>query len=280
MDIETLSARFVLVRRLRELIHYRELVYNLVVRDLKARYKNSVMGFFWSLLNPLGMMVVFTIVFTVMMPNNQMPNYPIFLLAGLLPWNYFSAGVTVGTVSLVGNAHLVKKVYFPREVLPIASVLANMVNFLLALVVLFGVLLMFRVRLSPWLGLLPVVIAIETCFILGITLFTSALNVFYRDTAMMLEVAMLAWFFLTPVFYPIEILPRSYQLLGIQLDVQRLMYIVNPMASLVAAYRDLLYWGWYTKLDFFLRTAVTSVGVLAFGYWFLARVSGRFGEEL
>lgn len=225
-------------------------------------------------------MLVFTIVFTVMMPNNTIRNYPIFVLCGILPWNYFNASVMSGIHSVVGNGNLVKKVYFPREVLPIATVLANLVNFLLALVVLFAMMLLLRVPMSPWLWLLPVVIIIQTCFVLGITFIVSALQVFYRDVAMVMDVGMLAWFFLTPVIYPTDILPRSYQFLGMNLDVHRLAYILNPMASLITNYRDLLYSGAYTNIDFFLRTAVTAVAVLLIGYWIFVRLSGRFGEEV
>ncbi|MGQ9765876.1 MAG: ABC transporter permease [Anaerolineae bacterium] len=265
---------------LAELIRYRELIVNLTIRELKTRYKNSVLGFFWSLLNPLGMMLVFTIVFTVLMPNSQIRNFPVFLLCGLLPWNFFSAGVMTGTNSIVSNSNLVKKVYFPRTVLPIASVLANLVNFLLALIILFAMLFIFRIHLSPYVWLLPVVILIQTCFVAGMALVLSTLNVFYRDTLMIMDVVMLAWFFLTPVFYPIEVLPRSYQFLGFTLDMHRLAYIFNPMASLISTYRDLLYWGYRTDLDFFLRTALTAVVILAFGFWFCARYSARFSEEI
>jgi lipopolysaccharide transport system permease protein len=265
---------------LRELVQYRELVLNLTIRELKARYKSSALGFLWSLLNPLGMMLVFTFVFTVMWPNKQMEKYPLFLLCGLLPWNFFSAGVMSSINSVVGNANLVKKVYFPRGALPMSVVFANLVNFLLGLVVLFAVLVVFRARFSPWLWLLPVVILIQTCFILGIAFILSAVNVYYRDTIMIMDTVMLAWFFLTPVVYPITNLPTSYTVFGITLNVHRLIYFLNPMASLIAAYRDLLYWGYRTDLDFLLRTAVTSLAILAFGYWLFARLSGRFGEEV
>ena len=269
-----------LVKRVSDLYRCRELILSLVVRELKARYKNSVLGFLWSLLNPLGMMLVFTVVFTVIMPVRQVHNFPIFLLCGLLPWDFFTAGIMVGMNSIVGNGNLVKKVYFPREVLPIASVLANLVNFLLALVVLFAVLIAFHSSFSPWLWLLPVVILIQTCFILGVAFVLSAINVYFRDTMMVMDVVLRAWFFLTPVVYTMDILPRSYRLLGMDLDVQRVMYILNPMASLVQTYRDLLYAGYHTNLEFFLRTAVTAVAVLAFGYWFFVRLSRSFGEEV
>ncbi len=271
--------RIPLLVHARELLRYRNLIVNLVLRDLKVRYKNSIFGFLWSLLNPLGMMLVFTIVFTVLLPS-QVERYPIFLLCGLLPWNFFSSGVMVGINSITGNANLVKKVYFPREVLTISSVLANLVNFLLGLVVLFGVLLVSRAVFSPWLWLLPLIILIQTCFVLGVALVLSTLNVFYRDTIMIMDVVMLAWFFLTPVVYPVASLPTNYQLWGMTIDVHRWMYILNPMASLIAAYRDLLYWGYRTDLDFLTRTAVTAVAVLAFGYWFFVRFRDRFGERV
>jgi ABC-type polysaccharide/polyol phosphate export permease len=263
-----------------ELWQYRELVRNLVVGDLKSRYKNSVFGFFWSLLNPLGMMLVFTLIFGVLTPNVQIEKYPLFLLCGLLPWNYFSSSVAGSLYSVVGNGNLVKKVYFPRAVLPIATVLSQLVNFLLAFIVLFAALLVFQANFSPWLWTLPLVMLIQTVFTIGIALVLSTLNVFYRDTAMIMDVVMLAWFFLTPVFYSTTILPQSVTLLGVTFDPQRLLYIVNPMASLINIYRDLLYWGYRTDLDFFIRTAVTAVLVFAFGFWFFHRYADRFGEEL
>jgi len=289
MTVETSSAQqprrspspiAVVAHRLAELFRYRDLVRNLVVSELKARYKNSVLGFVWSLLNPLGMMVVFTLVFGVLWPNNQIEKYPLFLLCGLLPWNYFSASVVSSMNSIVGNGSLIKKVYFPREVLPIATVLAQLANFLLAFIVLFAVLLIFRSNLSPWLWLLPVIILIQTAFALGIALILSTLNVFYRDTAIVMEVLMLAWFFLTPIFYSIKQLPTHYAFLGMNLDVHRIAYIVNPMASLVNMYRDMLYYGYRTDPDFFFRTAATALVILAFGYWFFIRYSSRFGEEV
>ncbi len=268
------------IQRVSALYHYRSLIYNLTARELKARYKNSALGFIWSLLNPLGMMLIFTVVFSVLMPNNTIENYPIFLLCGLLPWNYFSASVLSGTNSIVGNGNLVKKVYFPREVLPISNLLANLVNFLLALVVLFAAILVFRIGFSPWLWLLPVVILIQTVFTLGIVLFLCTLQVYYRDTLIVMDVLMLAWFFLTPVFYASSFLPTAYPVFGTTINVQRLIYVLNPMASLVNMYRDLMYWGYRTDPDFFWRTSATAVIVFLLGYWFFVRNSGDFGEEV
>jgi ABC-type polysaccharide/polyol phosphate export permease len=274
------AGQSLVVRRVRELTRYRELVRNLVVSEVKTRYKNSVLGFVWSLLNPLGMMLVFTIIFGVLRPNHGIEKYPIFLLCGLLPWNYFAASVTSSLNSVVGNANLIKKVYFPREVLPIASVLAQLVNFLLAFVVLFAVLLLFRSHLSPWIWQLPVVVLVQTCFTLGVALILSTLNVLYRDTAMVMDVVMLAWFFLTPVFYSVLQLPSGVTIFGVTLPVHRIIYILNPMASIINVYRDLLYYGYRTDPDFFSRTVATALIVLVIGYWFFVRQSNRFGEEL
>ncbi len=265
---------------LRELIEYRELIRNLVLRDLKVRYRNSVLGFLWSLLNPLGMMVVFTVVFTIMLPQNAVDRFPLFVLCALLPWNFFSSSVMTSIHSIVGNAHLIKKVYFPREALPISTVLANLVNFLLALIVLFAMMLVLKTPLTAWALLLPVIIFVQLIFTLGLALILSTLNVFYRDTAAVMDVAMLAWFFLTPVFYPITILPRYRTLFGLSLDIQRLAYILNPMASLIASYRVILYHGAPPAFDFLARTIVTSCAVLALGYLLFARYSRNFAEYL
>ncbi|MFM7175263.1 MAG: ABC transporter permease [Caldilinea sp.] len=275
-----LQALHVLGERASLLLNYRFLIYNLVVRDLKSRYRNSVLGFLWSLLNPLGMMAVFTVISLVLFRDQTIENYPIFLLSGILAWNYFSASMMTGTNSVVANGHLIKKVHFPTEVLPIATILANLVNFLLALLLLFAAILIFRIDFSPWIWLLPAVILIQTMFTLGIVFFLSTLQVYYHDTLIVMDVVMLAWFFLTPVFYSANMLPVSYTVAGFTVDIQRLVYILNPIASLVNMYRDLLYWGYRTDLDFFLRTFLTSVVVLVAGYWFFVRHSANFSEEV
>ena len=273
-----------MLAHLAELTRFRDLIVNLVIRDLKVRYKNSALGILWSWLNPLFMMVVYTIVFTVMRQsgNGDVPNrqFPVFVLCALLPWNFFSTSVVQSVPSIMENANLVKKVYFPREILPLSVVLANLVNFAISLMVLFPMLLVFRVPLTPWVLLLPVVIVIQFCFTTGVAFLLSTLNVFYRDTKVIMDVAMMAWFFVTPIFYPIDVLPRSREILGFTVNIHRWTRILNPMASLVAAYRDVLYYGRLVGPDFLLRTAVTSVGVMLVGYAVFSRYSKVFGEEV
>ncbi|MGC9333384.1 MAG: ABC transporter permease [Anaerolineae bacterium] len=267
-----------MIARFQELVQYRELIRNLVIRDLKVRYKNSALGVLWSLLNPLLMTLVFTVVFTIMIPS-EIDAYPVFFMCGFLPWSFLASSVTGATNSIVGNAHLIKKVYFPREILPVAEVLSNLVNFLVALIVLFALMLAYGVRLTPAALTLPLIILTQTMFILGLSLLLATANVFYRDTQHILEVLMQAWFFLTPIFYPITILPPDAQILGLTVDVQLWLRRLNPMASLVASYRDVLYRGEPTGLDFFLRTLVTCLVILVIGYLLFYRFSRVFGEE-
>lgn len=274
------QARQAMAARLAELFRYRGLIRNLVVRDLKVRYKNSVLGFLWSLLNPLAMMTVLTIVFTFMMPNTRIKSFPVFALCGVLPWNFFQGSVMASIRSIVGNAPLIKKVYFPREVLPLSAVLSNLVSFCLALLVLFPVLFAFRIRLTAWALLLPLVMFTQLLFTVGLGFMLATANVFYRDTAMIMDVVMRAWFFLTPVWYPIDILPHNQVVLGIDLNVHRLAYILNPMASLVATYRVILYHGARPAADFLLRTFVTSLLMLVIGYLIFTRYSRVFAEEV
>jgi ABC-type polysaccharide/polyol phosphate export permease len=269
-----------ILSRLREVWQYRELIRNLVVRDLKVRYRNSLLGIVWSWANPLLMMLVFTVVFNFLYTQSNLEHYHVFLLCALLPWQFFAQSVSEATNSIVGNAHLIKKVYFPREVLPISIILSNLINFVIALPVFFGLAIISGAPLTPWVLLLPVPIFVQVMFSLGICLILSTLNVFYRDTRIILGVAMQAWFFLTPVFYPITRIGREKALFGLTFDAQLWLRRLNPMASVIASYRDLLYWGTYTGLDFLLRTALTSLIVLVIGYVIFLRYSPRFGEEV
>ena len=269
-----------IAHRLQELWRYKGLIHNLVVRDLKVRYKNSILGIAWSLINPLLMMIVYTIVFKLMVGSTDLPDYPVFILCALLPWNFFSAAILQATDSVVAAAPLIKKVYFPRETLPIAAVLSNLVNFVIALPVFFLLALVMGHRITLYLTLLPLIIVVEMCFILGLTFITSTLNVFYRDTRYALEILLLAWFFLTPIFYPITAVRDQYTVLGVTFNLQLWWRRLNPMASIIASYRDILYWGAPSGIDFLLRTALTCLATLVIGYLIFLRYSPRFGEEV
>ena len=265
--------------RMRELWDFRELTQNLVARNLKVRYRNSVLGVVWSLLNPLLMMLVFTAVFTVMR-GEDVGIYPVFILVGLLPWQFFANSVGGATGSIVSNAPLINKVYFPREILVLSEVLSQLVNFLIALLVLVPILLLFHIAFTPWILLLPLMIVIQFIFTLGIAFIVATANVFYRDVQMIMEVVLLAGFFLTPVFYSLDILPRSYQLFGINLDIWRLVRYLNPMASIIDNYRVIVFYGAPPAWDFVFRTFITAIFFLATGLFVFYRYHTRFSEEV
>jgi len=266
-----------------ELIAYRHLVANLVLRDLKVRYKGSVLGVIWSLASPLLMMVVFWLVFGYFMPS-AVPRFHVFVLVAILPWNWFSIAVSGGLRSIVNNAALINKVYFPRAALPISMVVSEMVNFLLAMPVLFVILYLSGLPPTVHALWLPVIIVVQLLFTLGVVLVLATANVFYRDTGMIMDVLLLAWFFLTPIIYDIAAYRNTVlPILGI--SAERFMYIVNPMASLVSSYRVVLYGSAEgppgdPALNFLFRTAATAVVVLAVGLAVFFRASGRFGEEV
>jgi lipopolysaccharide transport system permease protein len=266
--------------KVRQLIAYRDLVRNLVLRDLKVRYKNSVLGFFWSLLNPLLMMIILTIVFGILIQIADIQRFPLFILTGLLPWNYLAVSLLVSTSSIVNSAPLIKKVYFPREVLPLSAVLSELVHFLLALVVLFALFPLFGVGLTRWVLVLPLLMLIESIFIIGLALFLSTLNVFYRDTQSIMGVATNAWFFLTPVIYPLSTLPQNYQLRGLTMNVQSLVMTLNPMAALVTCYRSVILEGAPPAFDLWFRSLIMAVLSLLVGYLVFNRHSRLFGEVL
>lgn len=268
-----------------ELLRYRYLLRNLVKRDLKARYKNSVFGVLWSLLNPLAMMLVFTLLFTVLRPS-ETRQYAIFVLVGLIPWNFFTGSLMRGTTSVVGNSSLVKKVYFPRELLPFSSILSNLVNFALACVVLIVFLYAFGIGLTVHALWVPAILVTQIIFTLGLVMLLGGLNVFYRDVIMILEVVVLAWFFLTPVFYSLEFFGESATIMGITFNPAQVMRWINPMASIIDGYRTVL-WGTFESAGpvsmnpgYLLRTFVTALIILVLGYFVFNRLDHKFGERL
>jgi ABC-type polysaccharide/polyol phosphate export permease len=277
---------FDLSSRWQELIKYRSLLKNLVIRDLKARYKNSLFGILWSLLNPLGLMVVFAILFTVLGRNGGNRQYPVFVLVGIMPWQFFTGALMSGTVAIVADTPLVKKVYFPRELLPLASLLSNLINFLLAFIVLVVFLYIFDLGLTVHALWVPIILLTQLIFTLGLVLLLCTFTVFYRDLLLILNVVLTAWFFLTPIFYSFDFFGDSAVLLGITFNPARVMRWVNPMASIIDSYRTVL-WGaadssGAVSMDplLLLRTLVTSLIIFIIGYGVFLRFEYLFGEKL
>jgi len=257
--------------RLADLWNYRELINNLVVRDLKVRYKNSAFGFAWSLLNPLFMMVVLSVVFSLVFERQKLvENFPAFLVVGLIPWNFTNTSLARVVISVVENSRVIKKVAFPREVIPISVVLANFVHFLLAIPVLLFILMALGVMPNFKILLLPPLILIQLELVLGIALFISCVNVFYRDMGVALDVLLQGWFFATPIFYHHSILPLWLQKPA----------MANPLAAIVTAYRDVLISGRFPDRNFTLGALVSSTLIFLAGYAVFTRYASVFAEEV
>lgn len=229
-----------MLNELRELYRYRELLWTLVLRELRVRYKNSYLGFFWSLIVPLVTVAVLTIVFKRVM-GMAIPNYSAYVLAAFLPWMYFQTALLDSSQSVLAQIQLVKKVYFPREVLPLAAVLANLIHFVLALLVFFVYLLGYvGAPLLPSVALLPVLVFFQTLLIAGLSLIISCLNVFYEDTKYIVSIALQLMFYLVPVIYFSE---QVYHAQIASPELQRWIYLayhLNPIAMLMTAYRKIL----------------------------------------
>jgi ABC-2 type transport system permease protein len=225
------------LHRLRELWGARQILGNLVRKEVKVKYKSSVLGVTWSMLNPILYLAVFSLVFSVVL-RNGLPHFPIYLLSGLLAWNLFATSLALCARSVVDNANLVTKVYFPREILPLASIGAAGVDFLTQGLVLLAFMVFLRYGVLGWnLLLLPLSMLVLLLLTAALGMFVAALNVRYRDTQHLLAVALLTWFWVTPVVYPSGLV---WQTLG-RHAVFKLLYLANPMAAVVLGFQRALY---------------------------------------
>jgi lipopolysaccharide transport system permease protein len=256
----------------------RELFYNLTLRELRSKYKRSVLGWAWSMVNPLANMVVYTLVFKYFLKIRTPVGHPsglqfysLYLLCGLLPWNFFMGSVTGSVTTLVGNGPLIKKSYFPRQLLPAATVASTLVSHLIEMSLLLAVLVGF----GNWRALIftpvtLVIIAITAVFALGMGLAMSALNVYFRDVEHFMGLLFLVWMYLTPIIYPITVIPHKYQAI----------LKLNPMTDMTLSFRAVLYdgtWPGAFELGYF---TLWAIGFLVVGVLIFNRLESRFAEEL
>jgi homopolymeric O-antigen transport system permease protein len=243
---------------------------HLVLKDFRVRYRNMSLGVLWSLLNPLVMMGVLTFVFTNIFQNKTIPHFPLFILCGMVPYNFFTIAWLTGTTSVVDNAGLIKRVPVPREIVPVSTVLACCIHLLVQIMLLFLIAIASHTKISVhWLWM-PVLWLFEIIFVCGLAMFSSAVNVFIRDTRYVVESANLVLFWLVPVFYPSDIIPQQY----------RPIYDVNPVAALVACLRQILINAQAPEFSTMSKLMAVSFTTFLVGVLFFRRVKPKFYEHI
>jgi ABC-type polysaccharide/polyol phosphate export permease len=258
-----------------KLVRYRGLIQTLVARDLKARYRGSVLGFFWSFVNPLLLLLIYNFVFTkvlVGVHSKEMEPYALFMFCGILPWTWFSSSLLESSNTLIAGGNLIKKVLFPAEVLPIVTVLANMVHFFLGLPILVFFLIYYQRPVDPvellW---FPAIVLVQLVLTIGLSLLLSAMTVHFRDLKDLVGNVITLWFFATPIIYPMLEAPQDI----------RWWLNLNPMTHIMISYQEVLFfpgphghWKWLVALG------VGSIAVFLVGYFVFDRLRDSFAEEV
>ena len=246
------------------------MILSLIKRDLRGRYKASVLGFLWTFLNPLFQLLIYTLVFSVIMRSN-IEQFYIYLFVGLVPWTFFSTCVSGGASCVVNQEHLIKKIYFPRIILPISFVTSAFINMLLTFLVIFAVLIFsgFGFDLRA-LCFLPIIMLVEYILALGICMLTSALTVYFRDLEYILGILTMAWMYITPILYSVDIVPEEY----------KKIFYFNPMTPIIQAYQQILYYKQTPELETFLRVIIIGLLFLVGGCMTFEKIQKRFVEEL
>lgn len=258
------------MKLVKEIWDYRSMIASLVKRDLRGRYKGSVLGFLWTFLNPLLQLVVYTFVFSVIM-RAGIKDYYLFLFVALVPWVYFSSSVDGGAGCIVNQSNLVNKIYFPREVLPIAHVLSQLINMLLSYVVVILVLLISGkgINIFVW-WYVPIIILQETLLAFGLALLFSSITVFFRDLQYIISIFLMAWQFLSPVMYSVDMVPENL----------RKIFYLNPMTPIISAYRSVFYYKQAPDIHNFILGTIMGLVILVFGWIVFGIMKKRFAEVL
>jgi len=257
------------MKKIKEIYSYREVARNFVARDLKTRYKGSFLGFFWSFLNPLLNLLVLALVFSFVVRAN-VKNYAVFLLIGILAWQFLSSSVILGARSIIDNGGLIKKIHLAREIFPLSTVLGNLVHLFFTLLILLLFLCYFKIFPNLFWLLFPYFLFLQFLFIVGLVLIASSLSVYFRDVPLLIESVIPAWYFASPIFYPTSFVPAKF------LNI----YFLNPMASFITAYRDILMDGVMPGAEIFIVTLISSLGIFILGYLIFGKLEKRFAEEI
>ncbi len=248
---------------------YKDLVLELTLREIKARYKQSFLGFFWVILNPFFQMLILSFVFSkILRFGNLGVPYPIFLYAGLLPWTFLANALNASLNSLSSNASLIKQVYFPREILVLSTILAKAFDFFLSFGVFLILMVFFKIPFTPFMLFFLLIFLLQALFVFGIGLILSLFNLFYRDVQYLFNLVLTLWFYLTPVIYAPEFFPEKY----------RFIFKLNPMAVFINAYRKVLLGGDFPKFSSLLIGLVISLILFAFAYKIFKKLEGVMAD--
>lgn len=252
------------------LVRYRELIKNLVLRDLKLKYRGSMLGFVWSLVNPLMMIAVYTVAFTYII-RNRIEGFVFFLMLGTLAWTFFANSASMSTGAVVDSGGLMKGVTFPRAILPIASVLFNLAQYLLTILVFLPVMLViYRVPPSPAMLLYPVFLALQLLFTIGVAFVLAAGTAFFRDVRHLLEIALSALFWMTPILYPLAQVPER----------MRLLILLTPVSPFIVAYQQIFYYRQLPELTVWIVGVTYAVGMFLAGAWLFLSVEDQLAEQM
>jgi ABC-2 type transporter len=256
--------------RIEEILKFKEMIKSFTIRELRTRYKGSFLGFLWTFVNPLLQLLVYSLIFPFILRISE-KNYAMFLFVALIPWGFFTNSLQGACNLIVGNSSLVTKVYFPREVLPITHTLSGLCNTIFSYMIVFPMLIIFRIPLTIHLLWLPLILLGQTVLNLGFSLIVSSINVFFRDLEYLISVGLMALYFMTPIMYNITILPEKYQ---------RILLLVNPMAGYTVLYRNVMYYGMMKRPLLLIYVLLYSFLVFFVGYFVFQKLQRKFAEIL
>jgi len=253
----------------KNLYAYRELLKTSVKKDIRGKYKGSILGFLWAFLNPLLMLTIYSLVFPHILRVEE-ANYTMFIFVALIPWTYFTNSVVSGAATILANANIIKKVYFPREILPISVVTGATINFLISCVIILIALAVTGIGFSYYILFFPLILLIQYIITLAIVFIVACLTPYFRDLEHIIGVFMIALFYATPIIYPLSLIPESF----------RWVLNLNPLARIIMAYRDILYYQQIPNLGGLFKLGIISVVLCVFGYYIFNKLQKGFAEEL
>ena len=253
----------------KNLYQYRELLKTNVKNEIRGRYKNSILGVLWSLLNPLLQLAVYALIFPLIL-KNDIPYYTIFVCVGLIPWTFFTTTVNQAAFTIIANGNIIKKVYFPREILPISVVTSNAVNFVISTIIILAFVIIYGLGVTPYMLLYPFILLIQYILLLGISFILSSITVYFRDLEHIIGIILMVMFYATPIVYSLDTLPEPF------VTIMQL----NPMAHIIEGYRSIFYYQTMPNMNNLLILLALSIILLVIGYFIFKKLQKGFAEEL